>query len=115
MDVCQLGTRPVEDELQDGVHNLDPKRGDAEQRRLVEPAPAQQVERDGDRDKSEHGDAPGVGEHVEDRDECRTGVLMEPAAELDVPPNKRIAGEVVLDDVAEGPSGCAEESKERQL
>jgi hypothetical protein len=40
---------------------------------------------------------------------------MEPAAELDVPPNERIAGEVVLDDVAEGPRGCAEESKERQL
>ena len=46
MDVGKLGTRPVEDELQDGVDDFDSQRPKAKQRRLIYTALTKQKQRD---------------------------------------------------------------------
>ena len=105
VDEGQLRARPVKDELEERIHDTRTAEGQQEKRRVVRATAAEENETDSDHDHAEHGCVAGESDDLEERHERAGRMLVEPAGELDVPPDDRIAGQVVLDKVPEGGEG----------
>src|SRR4051812_46428183 len=115
MDVGELGTRTMKCELEDRKQDLDPERAEAKECRLVHLAPAEQEPRYGENERRKEGHGSEKREDFECGNERGGRVLMEPTAEFHIPTDQRVAGQVVLHDVAEGSHGPEKHQQKERL